>query len=164
MHALFVCHIGFSADILELTGSVRLLQTFQLLCQTYLCAFSPARLRGGVSCHPCEARVGINHHKTASAASPVAAFGTERRPEECWATVLSRQALEWLTGVFDLWFLQLVQSNFVLFCTYAADLRDHFQNIVLTILVSLEDSLTWHVKKTSSCPHSRTDLESLRCS
>lgn len=38
--------------------------------------------------------------------------------------------------MFDLWFLQLVQSNFVLFCTYAADLRDHFQNIVLTILVS----------------------------
>uniref|UniRef100_A0AAQ5X1W3 Major facilitator superfamily domain containing 2B n=1 Tax=Amphiprion ocellaris TaxID=80972 RepID=A0AAQ5X1W3_AMPOC len=33
-------------------------------------------------------------------------------------------------------FLGLVQSNFVLFCTYAADLRDHFQNIVLTILVS----------------------------
>ncbi|XP_062415751.1 major facilitator superfamily domain-containing protein 2B [Pungitius pungitius] len=32
--------------------------------------------------------------------------------------------------------IQLVQSNFVLFCTYAADLRDHFQNIVLTILVS----------------------------
>ncbi|TKS75910.1 Major facilitator superfamily domain-containing protein 2B [Collichthys lucidus] len=30
--------------------------------------------------------------------------------------------------------IQLVQSNFVLFCTYAADLRDHFQNIVLTIL------------------------------
>ncbi|KAM6954398.1 major facilitator superfamily domain-containing protein 2B [Aplochiton taeniatus] len=32
--------------------------------------------------------------------------------------------------------IQLVQSNFVLFCTYAVDLRDHFQNIVLTILVS----------------------------
>ncbi|KAK2856471.1 hypothetical protein Q5P01_005206 [Channa striata] len=32
--------------------------------------------------------------------------------------------------------IQLVQSNFVLFCTYAADLRNHFQNIVLTILVS----------------------------
>uniref|UniRef100_H3CWC5 MFSD2 lysolipid transporter B, sphingolipid n=1 Tax=Tetraodon nigroviridis TaxID=99883 RepID=H3CWC5_TETNG len=32
--------------------------------------------------------------------------------------------------------IQLVQSNFVLFCTYAADLRDHFHNIVLTILVS----------------------------
>ncbi|KAM9356087.1 major facilitator superfamily domain-containing protein 2B [Pholidichthys leucotaenia] len=32
--------------------------------------------------------------------------------------------------------IQLIQSNFVLFCTYAADLRDHFQNIVLTILVS----------------------------
>lgn len=32
--------------------------------------------------------------------------------------------------------IQLVQSNFVLFCTYAADLKDHFQNIVLTILVS----------------------------
>uniref|UniRef100_A0A673XJH5 MFSD2 lysolipid transporter B, sphingolipid n=1 Tax=Salmo trutta TaxID=8032 RepID=A0A673XJH5_SALTR len=31
---------------------------------------------------------------------------------------------------------QLVQSNFVLFCTHAVDLRDHFQNIVLTILVS----------------------------
>ena len=33
-------------------------------------------------------------------------------------------------------FSQLVQSNFVLFCTYAVDLKDHFQNIVLTILVS----------------------------
>ncbi|KAG2467701.1 MFS2B protein, partial [Polypterus senegalus] len=32
--------------------------------------------------------------------------------------------------------IQMVQSNFVLFCTYAADLRDHFQNIVLTILMS----------------------------
>ncbi|XP_072296235.1 major facilitator superfamily domain-containing protein 2B [Eucyclogobius newberryi] len=32
--------------------------------------------------------------------------------------------------------IQLVQSNFVLFCTYAADLKDHFQNIVLTILLS----------------------------
>ncbi|KAI5090625.1 major facilitator superfamily domain-containing protein 2B [Silurus meridionalis] len=30
--------------------------------------------------------------------------------------------------------IQLIQSNFVLFCTYAVDLRDHFQNIVLTIL------------------------------
>lgn len=38
--------------------------------------------------------------------------------------------------MFYLLLLQLVQSNFVLFCTYAADLRDHFQNIVLTILVS----------------------------
>uniref|UniRef100_A0A8C6KQD1 MFSD2 lysolipid transporter B, sphingolipid n=1 Tax=Nothobranchius furzeri TaxID=105023 RepID=A0A8C6KQD1_NOTFU len=32
--------------------------------------------------------------------------------------------------------LGLTQTNLVLFCTYAADLRDHFQNIVLTILVS----------------------------
>uniref|UniRef100_A0A672HS46 Major facilitator superfamily domain-containing protein 2B-like n=1 Tax=Salarias fasciatus TaxID=181472 RepID=A0A672HS46_SALFA len=32
--------------------------------------------------------------------------------------------------------IQLIQSNFVLFCTYAADLSEHFQNIVLTILVS----------------------------
>ncbi|KAJ8378809.1 hypothetical protein AAFF_G00236260 [Aldrovandia affinis] len=32
--------------------------------------------------------------------------------------------------------IQLVQSNFVLFCTYAVDLRDHFQYIVLTILMS----------------------------
>lgn len=38
--------------------------------------------------------------------------------------------------MFSLRLPQLVQSNFVLFCTYAADLRDHFQNIVLTILVS----------------------------
>ncbi|KAI2652239.1 Major facilitator superfamily domain-containing protein 2B [Labeo rohita] len=30
--------------------------------------------------------------------------------------------------------IQLIQSNFVLFCTYAVELRDHFQNIVLTIL------------------------------
>ncbi|XP_029451866.1 major facilitator superfamily domain-containing protein 2B isoform X2 [Rhinatrema bivittatum] len=30
----------------------------------------------------------------------------------------------------------LEQSNFVLFCTHAADLRDHFQNLVLTILIS----------------------------
>ncbi|CAJ0926186.1 unnamed protein product [Ranitomeya imitator] len=33
--------------------------------------------------------------------------------------------------------VQLQQSNFVLFCTHAAgDLRDHFQNLVLTILLS----------------------------
>uniref|UniRef100_A0A8C5MBU7 MFSD2 lysolipid transporter B, sphingolipid n=1 Tax=Leptobrachium leishanense TaxID=445787 RepID=A0A8C5MBU7_9ANUR len=34
--------------------------------------------------------------------------------------------------------VQLQQSNFVLFCTHAAaaDLRDHFQNLVLTILIS----------------------------
>ncbi|XP_029451868.1 major facilitator superfamily domain-containing protein 2B isoform X4 [Rhinatrema bivittatum] len=32
--------------------------------------------------------------------------------------------------------VQLEQSNFVLFCTHAADLRDHFQNLVLTILIS----------------------------
>ncbi|XP_053565609.1 sphingosine-1-phosphate transporter MFSD2B [Bombina bombina] len=32
--------------------------------------------------------------------------------------------------------VQLQQSNFVLFCTHAADLRGHFQNLVLTILIS----------------------------
>ncbi|KAI1897750.1 hypothetical protein AGOR_G00086490 [Albula goreensis] len=32
--------------------------------------------------------------------------------------------------------IQLVQSNFVLFCTYAVNLREHFQYIVLTILMS----------------------------
>ncbi|XP_021174281.2 major facilitator superfamily domain-containing protein 2B isoform X1 [Fundulus heteroclitus] len=32
--------------------------------------------------------------------------------------------------------VQLIQSNFVLFCTYAADLREHFQNIVVVILIS----------------------------
>uniref|UniRef100_A0A8B9KVW7 MFSD2 lysolipid transporter B, sphingolipid n=1 Tax=Astyanax mexicanus TaxID=7994 RepID=A0A8B9KVW7_ASTMX len=37
--------------------------------------------------------------------------------------------------------IQLVQSNFVLFCTYAVDLRDHFQNIVLTILMSAAVSI-----------------------
>ncbi|XP_040015978.2 major facilitator superfamily domain-containing protein 2B isoform X2 [Gasterosteus aculeatus] len=46
--------------------------------------------------------------------------------------------------------IQLVQSNFVLFCTYAADLRDHFQNIVLTILVSAVISIPvwqWFLQK-----------------
>ncbi|XP_072558842.1 major facilitator superfamily domain-containing protein 2B isoform X1 [Paramormyrops kingsleyae] len=37
--------------------------------------------------------------------------------------------------------IQLVQSNFILFCMYAADLRDHFQNIVLTILLSAAISI-----------------------
>ncbi|XP_054831291.1 sphingosine-1-phosphate transporter MFSD2B isoform X2 [Eublepharis macularius] len=32
--------------------------------------------------------------------------------------------------------VQLEQSNFVLFCTHAAGLRSHFQNLVMTILVS----------------------------
>ncbi|KAM4771221.1 sphingosine-1-phosphate transporter MFSD2B [Rhinophrynus dorsalis] len=32
--------------------------------------------------------------------------------------------------------VQLQQSTFVLFCTHAADLRGHFQNLVLTILTS----------------------------
>uniref|UniRef100_A0A663MMB3 Sphingosine-1-phosphate transporter MFSD2B n=1 Tax=Athene cunicularia TaxID=194338 RepID=A0A663MMB3_ATHCN len=32
--------------------------------------------------------------------------------------------------------VQLEQSNFVLFCTHAADLRNHFQYLVVTILVS----------------------------
>ncbi|XP_054618026.1 major facilitator superfamily domain-containing protein 2B isoform X4 [Dunckerocampus dactyliophorus] len=38
--------------------------------------------------------------------------------------------------LFILVAIQLVQNNFVLFCTYAADLREHFQNIVLTILLT----------------------------
>ncbi|XP_076872943.1 major facilitator superfamily domain-containing protein 2B isoform X1 [Brachyhypopomus gauderio] len=37
--------------------------------------------------------------------------------------------------------IQMVQSNFVLFCTYAVDLRDHFQYIVLTILMSAAVSI-----------------------
>uniref|UniRef100_A0A4W3HZT4 MFSD2 lysolipid transporter B, sphingolipid n=1 Tax=Callorhinchus milii TaxID=7868 RepID=A0A4W3HZT4_CALMI len=40
------------------------------------------------------------------------------------------------TFLFTSLALQLVQGNFALFCTYAVDLRHHFQNIVLTILVS----------------------------
>lgn len=69
---------------------------------------------------------------------------------ECWVdkTILT-------TSMFDLWFLQLVQSNFVLFCTYAADLRDHFQNIVLTILVS---SVLMHLASTQTCLQRCTDL------
>uniref|UniRef100_A0AAR2JNT3 Major facilitator superfamily domain containing 2B n=1 Tax=Pygocentrus nattereri TaxID=42514 RepID=A0AAR2JNT3_PYGNA len=46
--------------------------------------------------------------------------------------------------------IQLVQSNFVLFCTYAVDLRDHFQNIVLTILMSAAVSIPfwqWFLQK-----------------
>ncbi|XP_061785411.1 major facilitator superfamily domain-containing protein 2B [Nerophis lumbriciformis] len=38
--------------------------------------------------------------------------------------------------LFILVAIQLVQNNFVLFCTYGADLREHFHNIVVTILVS----------------------------
>ncbi|KAG5846371.1 hypothetical protein ANANG_G00114210 [Anguilla anguilla] len=37
--------------------------------------------------------------------------------------------------------IQLVQSNFVLFCTYAVDLRDHFHYIVLIILISAAVSI-----------------------
>uniref|UniRef100_A0A8C2HBM2 Major facilitator superfamily domain containing 2B n=1 Tax=Cyprinus carpio TaxID=7962 RepID=A0A8C2HBM2_CYPCA len=46
--------------------------------------------------------------------------------------------------------IQLIQSNFVLFCTYAVELRDHFQNIVLTILMSAAVSIPfwqWFLEK-----------------
>ncbi|XP_055042799.2 major facilitator superfamily domain-containing protein 2B [Misgurnus anguillicaudatus] len=46
--------------------------------------------------------------------------------------------------------IQLIQSNFVLFCTYAVELRDHFQNIVLTILISAAVSIPfwqWFLEK-----------------
>ncbi|KAG8445718.1 hypothetical protein GDO86_010487 [Hymenochirus boettgeri] len=46
--------------------------------------------------------------------------------------------------------VQLQQSNFVLFCTHAADLRDHFQNLVLTILISAVLSIPfwqWFLKR-----------------
>lgn len=46
--------------------------------------------------------------------------------------------------------IQLMQSNFVLFCMYAVELRDHFQNIVLTILMSAAVSIPfwqWFLKK-----------------
>ncbi|XP_061125764.1 major facilitator superfamily domain-containing protein 2B isoform X1 [Syngnathus typhle] len=52
--------------------------------------------------------------------------------------------------LFILVAIQLVQNNFVLFCTYAADLREHFQNIVLTILVSAVISIPlwqWFLQK-----------------
>uniref|UniRef100_A0A3B3Y213 Major facilitator superfamily domain containing 2B n=1 Tax=Poecilia mexicana TaxID=48701 RepID=A0A3B3Y213_9TELE len=44
----------------------------------------------------------------------------------------------------------LTQSNFVLFCTYAAGLREHFQNIVVVILVSALLSIPfwqWFLKR-----------------
>ncbi|XP_030628010.1 major facilitator superfamily domain-containing protein 2B [Chanos chanos] len=46
--------------------------------------------------------------------------------------------------------IQLIQSNFVLFCTYAVDLQKHFQNIVLTILISAVVSIPfwqWFLQK-----------------
>uniref|UniRef100_A0A8C1IYT9 Major facilitator superfamily domain containing 2B n=1 Tax=Cyprinus carpio TaxID=7962 RepID=A0A8C1IYT9_CYPCA len=46
--------------------------------------------------------------------------------------------------------IQLIQSNFVLFCTYAVELREHFQNIVLTILMSAAVSIPfwqWFLEK-----------------
>uniref|UniRef100_A0A8D0HHQ6 MFSD2 lysolipid transporter B, sphingolipid n=1 Tax=Sphenodon punctatus TaxID=8508 RepID=A0A8D0HHQ6_SPHPU len=54
--------------------------------------------------------------------------------------------------------VQLEQGNFVLFCTHAADLRNHFQNLVLIILVSAAVSIPfwqWFLqhfgKKTAAC-------------
>ncbi|NWQ77028.1 MFS2B protein, partial [Columbina picui] len=41
---------------------------------------------------------------------------------------------------------QLEQSNFVLFCTHAADLRNHFQYLVVTILVSAAVSIPFWQK------------------
>ncbi|XP_010582557.1 PREDICTED: major facilitator superfamily domain-containing protein 2B isoform X2 [Haliaeetus leucocephalus] len=46
----------------------------------------------------------------------------------------------------DLLSHQLEQSNFVLFCTYAADLRNHFQYLVVTILVSAAVSIPFWQK------------------
>ncbi|XP_041044231.1 major facilitator superfamily domain-containing protein 2B isoform X1 [Carcharodon carcharias] len=40
------------------------------------------------------------------------------------------------TFLFTSLAIQLLEGNFALFCTYAVGLRHHFQNIVLTILVS----------------------------
>lgn len=106
-------------------GCFNYLHAFQLLCVKSLTACFRPRIseEASVVTHVRPA-VGINHCRTLSAA-------------ESRAAVLSRQDETRPTiWMFHLWFLQLVQSNFVLFCTYAADLRDHFQNIVLTILVS----------------------------
>nr|XP_008115246.1 PREDICTED: major facilitator superfamily domain-containing protein 2B isoform X1 [Anolis carolinensis] len=54
--------------------------------------------------------------------------------------------------------VQLEQSNFVLFCTHAADLHSHFQNLVVTILVSATLSIPfwqWFLrhfgKKSAAC-------------
>uniref|UniRef100_A0A8C2YBD8 Sphingosine-1-phosphate transporter MFSD2B n=1 Tax=Coturnix japonica TaxID=93934 RepID=A0A8C2YBD8_COTJA len=42
--------------------------------------------------------------------------------------------------------VQLEQSNFILFCTHAADLRNHFQYLVVTILVSSAVSIPFWQK------------------
>ncbi|XP_062494400.1 sphingosine-1-phosphate transporter MFSD2B isoform X4 [Pezoporus occidentalis] len=42
--------------------------------------------------------------------------------------------------------VQLEQSNFVLFCTHAADLRSHFQYLVVTILISAAVSIPFWQK------------------
>lgn len=41
----------------------------------------------------------------------------------------------------------------MLFCTYAVDLRDHFQNIVLTILVSVHDTRSAFISKACKLAH-----------
>ncbi|XP_038656123.1 major facilitator superfamily domain-containing protein 2B isoform X2 [Scyliorhinus canicula] len=40
------------------------------------------------------------------------------------------------TFLFTSLAIQLLEGNFALYCTYAVDVRHHFQNIVLTILIS----------------------------
>lgn len=110
-------------------GRVNYCRLFQLLHHIYFCISSPPHLGGGVSCHPCEPRSGNKWLRNAVSSRLQSLHLALQR--QCW---VDKTRLNIWT--FDLWFLQLVQSNFVLFCTYAADLRDHFQNIVLTILVS----------------------------
>lgn len=46
---------------------------------------------------------------------------------------------------------QLEQSNFVLFCTHAADLRNHFQYLVVTILVSCTSLPYFYLIAVSHC-------------
>lgn len=46
---------------------------------------------------------------------------------------------------------QLEQSNFVLFCTHAADLRNHFQYLVVAILVSCTSLPYFYLIAGSHC-------------
>lgn len=74
----------------------QLLHTLRLFCVGSPSAHFP--LSSQRSCHLSSmwgSRVGINHRKTPSAASPVSSAGAER-----WVTVLSRQDTIWLPQCF----------------------------------------------------------------
>uniref|UniRef100_A0A671NZF5 Major facilitator superfamily domain-containing protein 2B-like n=1 Tax=Sinocyclocheilus anshuiensis TaxID=1608454 RepID=A0A671NZF5_9TELE len=77
-------------------------------------------------------------------------LGVKERDGECVLDQLMRSLELHYISICRCFLLQLIQSNFVLFCTYAVELRDHFQNIVLTILMSAAVSIPfwqWFLEK-----------------